>query len=518
MDGIMRRYAIMGILLFALSPLVDAGVQLQSYAISPTTLKAGMSGTLSIVLNNPSSTEFVTGAYLDAKAPGIFFVPSTNIGDLGALGTTEVALPFKISETVTPGTIPIGLTLTYTSSVASGSNYKSFSIPITVSETTLLKVTDVQFSKDTIYPGDTFTIDAVIENGGGTIRNAVLGYSSTAEYTFDGTNKLDIGKLEGGIRKKVTIPVIAGNAITSGYVSIPFTLTFDDAVIAGNTEVLQFGPITAIQDYDKFSISSETIDANPGGEGTFKIIIRNTGSNELKNLKITLPDDSTFFTPLDFGEKTIESIKPAETKSTDFRVGIGTNIAAQVYPLPLSISYQIKSGSETVTKTVGVKIGGAPDLSLYISSNPAVITNDLRPYSISVQISNTGDSAVRALSISASSQELEILSPADAFIGTLNLDDYSTVQYDALIKKGILPGKYSLEVVLSYKDSYNKPHVETKRAEYEIFSQDIAALAGNQTRGTPLTTIIFVAVGVIIIYFVYRRFFKSNISQKLKLK
>ena len=510
--------AITAMVLMLTIPLAHAGVQKDGYTVTPTTLKPGMAGTLNLILNNPSSTEFITGAYLDAKASNIFFVPSTKIGDLGALGTTNVALPFRISEEAAPGTAPVTLELTYTSSIQGGSNYKSFSIPITVSATNLIKISNIQSSKETIYPGDTFIIEASIENAGGSIKNGVLSYLASADYTFDGTTKIDIGNIGPSEKKRISIPILAGNGIDGGAYSIPFTLTYDDGVTAGLSETIYFGPISAISEYEKFSIFAQTQDATPGGSGTISIIIKNTGSSDLKSFKVTLPQDSKFFTPLDFTEKTIDSIKVGETKTMDFTVGIGTNIAAQVYSLPLSITYQTKSGADSVTKTVGVKIGGAPALSAYISSNPAVMTNDNRPYSISIQVSNTGNTAVRALTVKVASKELEILSPADSFVGTLNLDDYSTVQYDALVKKGVEPGKYNIDVSLSYKDSYNEPHVEDKLVQFEIFPGDIAAIAGKQNGSNPMVTIIIVLAVIVVGYFGYRRFFKSNMSQKLKLK
>lgn len=517
MNGNFGKLGMFGILLMMLLPLAQAGIQISSYTITPTTLKPGITGSVNLVLNNPSSSEFITAAYISATAAGIYFTPQTKIGDLGALGTTTIALPFRVSDTASPGTIPAIFEVTYTSNIQGGSNYKSFSVPLTVAATTLVKVTEVRISKDTIYPGDSFVIDAVIENSGGPIKNAILSYSSTSAYSFDGTTKIEVGNLDTGNRKSISIPVLAGNTITSANY-IPFTLTYDDAVIAGNTETLNFGPVTAIQDYSKFALSAEAIDATPGGKGIFRIIIRNTGGNELKNFKITLPQTSTFFTPLDFTEKSLDSIKPGETKSLEFGVGINTNIVPQVYPLPLSITYQTRAGSETVTKAPGIKVGGAPDLTAYFSSNPVVITNDNKVYSVSIQVSNTGNSAVRALSVKASSDELDILTPADSFIGTLSLDDYSTVQYDAIVKKGIAPGRYAIDVELSYKDSYNEPHMEKKIVDFEIYPQEIAALAGKQNGGTPVMTIILVIAAIVILYFVYRRFFKSNMSQKLKLK
>jgi hypothetical protein len=514
----MGKVFVFGLLLVMLFPFASAGVQIQSYTITPTILKPGMSGNLQVILNNPSSDEFITAAYINSKAAGIGFSNSMKIGDLGALGTTNVAIPFTIRQDASPGIVPVTLEVTYTSSLISGSNYKSFSIPLTISTTNLIRITDVKISKETIYPGDTFTIDATIENAGGQIKNAILTYSSTSTFTFDGTNKVDIGNLNGGDRKKITIPVIAGNAITSGYYSIAFTLNYDDAVTAGNTETVQFGPITAVSDYSKFTITAETIGATPGGNGIFKIIVKNMGSNDLKYFKISLLPTATFYTPLDFTEKTIDLIKAGETKDATFEVGIGTNILAQVYSLPLSLNYQTKGGEETVTKNVGVKIAGAPALSIYISSNPTVITNDNKKYTLSVQVSNTGNSALRALSVKAYSEELDILTPPEAFIGTLSLDDYSTVQYDTIVKKGVNPGKHSIQLELNYKDSYNIPHMEKKEVVFEVFPSDIAALAGKQNGTDPVVMIVIVIVILIAVYFGYKRFFKSSASQKLKLK
>ncbi len=514
----MKNAVVLGILLVMLAPLASAGAQISTYSITPSILKPGITGTVSITISNPSATEFITEAYLSAKGAGINFVPQIKIGDLGAQGTTEVAIPFTISDTASPGVIPITLELTYTSNLVSGSNYKSFSIPLTISATNVLKITDVKVSQDAIYPGDSFTIEAIIENSGGPIKNGVLSYSSTAAYTFDGTTKIEIGNIASGQRKKVVLPINTGNNITGGYYSIPFTLTFDDAVTASNTETLYFGPVTAIQDFGKFAVSAETIDTFPGGTGTFKIIVKNTGTNELKYFKVALPQTSTFFTPLDFTEKSIDSIKVGETKEVEFAVGIGTNIAPQVYALPLTLTYQTRSGSESVEKTVGVRIGGSPDLSVYLSSTPSIITNDNKIYSISVQVSNTGNTAVRALSVRVNSDVLELLSPPDSFIGTLSLDDYSTVQYDATVNNGVQPGTQIMNVELTYKDPYNELHVENKQVMFEIYPQEIALLTSKQSGNDPLMTIVIVIIVLVALYFGYKRFFKSNMSQKLKLK
>ncbi|MFH1443192.1 MAG: hypothetical protein ABIG96_04115 [Candidatus Micrarchaeota archaeon] len=504
-------------LLVLLMPLASAGVQVVSYSISPSVLKPGMSGTITITFNNPSTTEFVTDAYLSGSASGIQFTSGNRIGDLGALGTTLVSVPFNVQSSATPGMVSATLTLGYTSSLSGASNSKVFSVPITIAATTLLKVTDVRISQESVKPGDSFTLEATIENSGGAIRNSYLSYTSTAAFTFEGTTKIDVGDLNTGEKRRITIPILAGNSMTAGYYSVPFALNFDDPVTAGNNETLYFGPITAVTDYEIFSITAQTEDATPGGKGIFRIIVKNTGTFDLRNFKIGL-QSATFFTPLDFTEKTIDLIRVGDTRQVEFEVGIGTNIVAQVYPLPLTITYQTKSGSQTVTKSVGVRIGGAPDLSLYISSNPAVITNDNKPYSISIQVSNTGNTPVRALAVKANSKELEILSPKDAFIGTLSLDDYSTVQYDAVIKKGVAPGHYNIEIELSYKDSYNQPHLEKKMVGFQIFSQELALVASKQSGNNPLVMVVVVIIVGVAAYFIYKRFFKSKMSQTLKLK
>ncbi|MFH1257509.1 MAG: hypothetical protein V1658_01075, partial [Candidatus Micrarchaeota archaeon] len=179
-------------LLVLLMPLASAGVQVVSYSISPSVLKPGMSGTITITFNNPSTTEFVTDAYLSGSASGIQFTSGNRIGDLGALGTTLVSVPFNVQSSATPGMVSATLTLGYTSSLSGASNSKVFSVPITIAATTLLKVTDVRISQESVKPGDSFTLEATIENSGGAIRNSYLSYTSTAAFTFEGTTKIDV--------------------------------------------------------------------------------------------------------------------------------------------------------------------------------------------------------------------------------------------------------------------------------------------------------------------------------------
>ncbi len=471
-----------------------------------------MGGTLSVQVYNPSSTEYISGAEIQASADQLQFPRGVSLGDIGALGTTLASLPFKVREDAVPGNYVVTLTLAYISNVGgTTSGYKKFSIPVTISPTLLLQVENVEVSKSSIAPGDSFVINATLVNKGGRLNNMILSYPSNSNFSFDGQNQILLGDLESNGEKRIVVPLIAGERIKAGYYSVALTLKYDDAVSTGKTEELLVGPISAVSESSRVTIYAETQSMAPGSTSSLKLRVKNTGDDTLFDVHVILPEEAAFFVPLDFSEKIIPSIESGEEATVEFQVGVSTNAEVKAYSVPLTIRYQGKTlGSQVVTKNVGLRVAGTPELAVIASTSPAPMTVGAQQYKLSVQVSNVGNTAVRAVAVYVSSETLEFLGSQKEYVGTLNLDDYSTSQFPVVVKPGTTPGTYEVSVELTYKDAYNNPYRETHKASIEVVSSDVAALARGPTSTNPFLIVGGIVLLAAVLYFGYNRFLKKK--------
>lgn len=509
--GLEGKWLLAYVVLLLVAEGVNAAPQIQNYTVSPERLKAGMSGSINIVFYNPSSTEYISGAQLDASASQLEFSGGTSLGDMGTLGTTVTSVGFKVKDDATPGIYTVKLTLSYTTSAGASTGYKIFSIPLTVYPNVVIQVKDFKASKSVINPGDSFGITAKIASRGGELRHVVLSFPSSSNFSLEDATKIDVGALKDGMEHPLSFNAIAGERAVAGYYSIPMTISYDDAVSTSNTETIYFGPVTVAAETSRIDAAAINASFNPGSQVELEIELRNNGDTALENVRIALPETSEFFVPLDFGEKTVSRIAPRGSETVSFNIGVKTNIAPQVYQIPLSIRYESKTlGSKEYTKNVGVKVAGTPAVAVIVSTSPAPLTASRGEYTLSVQVSNVGNTAIRAVSTEVSSDILEFVGTREDYLGTLNLDDYSTSQYAVVVKPGAKPGRYPVFVTVSYKDAYNTPYVQQIRAEIEVASAELAALSAKPQPTNPLYVIVGLAVIAVVLYFGYKRFFKKK--------
>ncbi|MEW5955871.1 MAG: hypothetical protein AB1626_05055, partial [Candidatus Micrarchaeota archaeon] len=191
-----------------------------------------------------------------------------------------------------------------------------------------------------------------------------------------------------------------------------------------------------------------------------------------------------------------------ETKELAFAVGISPSAAPQYYSVSFIVSYDAGRGTETEEKTLGVDVRGKTELTVITSTDPTPVTVSVRSYSLSAQVSNTGDSVVRALSVYVNSPLAEAIDVEANYIGNLEVDDYSNAQF-AVITKQVPAGRYPVEIVLRYKDAFNNQREERKTAYVDVFSQEFAAATGakgGDNAGWLVAALVIIGVGAYVVY------------------
>lgn len=476
---------------------------LQSYSISPATLKPGTSGSINLLIQN-SATEYVSGATLSASGSGLAFSGTTYLGDLANGGTTNAAIPFVIKNDAKPGSYAASITIGYTSSAyLSGGNgasrYVTFSVPYTISTTTGIEVSTIEISPQTVSPGDRFALTIGIKNTGGSIYNAVI--TAGDSFSLSGVSRVEVGDLAAGTSTEKTIPLIASTSLSTGLQSVALTLTYDDATGIESTEQMSLGPVPISEKTPAIMVGISAADTNPGSRTQVVASVTNAGTTPLENVRISL-QPASFFVPLEYAEKSLGRLEVGETKEILFAIGISPTAAPQYYSVSFNVSYDGGRGTETETKALGLEVRGNTELSASASTNPTPITTNVEGYTLSVQVSNLGDATVRALSVSIESPLIRATDTDYNYIGNLDVDDYSTAQFAIITKQGLAPGNYPLNVTLRYKDAFNTPHEEKHNLQLNVFSPDIATLSakGGDNTGWLVAILVILAVGGYAVY------------------
>ncbi|NYZ79442.1 hypothetical protein H0N99_04825 [Candidatus Micrarchaeota archaeon] len=503
----MRKEALFMVLL-AMVAFVSADAQITSYSVLPTTLKPGVTGSATITVYNPSTTTLTGVVIYQGGEQFTFNSNRVQLGDLGALGSTVITIPFTIKADVPPGIYNLRLDAFWTE--GSETLTKSFSIPINITNPPIFHFSFAPLNQ--ITPGQSFIVHGQITNDGGSVSKIVITLNS-ASFFLDGISQLSLGNLPSGSNASFTIPLVASASVSPGVQSIPLTVAYQDPQGALQQTTISINPVQVAKSSVDFLLDAQPDkkSLSPGDKTRLSVNITNNGNSKAYSAKVTVSAASQYFTSLGSSERYFDIISPGSEEHMEFEIGVSGSTPAGYYPLIVTINYLNVNGETqtAIQKQIGVEVGGTPEITITPNTNPSPISSGNK-YSLSMQFSNTGNINVRALGVTLTSDSFEILDPPTSYIGSLNVDDYTSVQYMIYSKKDLKPGIYPLHVSMRCKDAYNIEYNITRDVMLEVVSSDIAALTQTSAGMSLASTILIVVVVGTVGYFVYKKYLKKK--------
>ena len=482
------------------------------FTVSPSTLKPGVSGSLSFTLTN-TGTYSVSGVNLYPSGYRMQFVSDTiNVGSIGPGASTVVTVPFKVDSAAAAGVYNVQLSAYWVDPV-SGSAYKTFSVPVTVASAITFQISSVSYNTTQIHPGDSFTADIEITNGGGAARNARLSSASTS-FTLAGSSQITMGDLPTNMSTRISIPLSADSNLEPGLYPIPLTVTYEDSLGATQTASLSIGPVAIYKSTVFFNVVAKAAVAQvlPGQRVTVNVNLTNVGTEQAKSVRVSITSNSTYFVPLDSSDKFIDGIGTGESEGVSFEMGVNTAAAPGFYPLLVTITYSDPRGEEQpqVRQVTGIEVAGVSDLTAYATASPAPVTAG-KKYTLSVQVSNIGTTQLKSVRATTSGDFFDMLTSPDSYVGTLNVDDYSTITYPVYVRDGVAPGRHVFTVDVTFRDQNNVERSVSKTAYIDVVSADTAAKAQGTVGGTDGWFLTVVGIVVLAcLYLVYTRFIRKR--------
>lgn len=485
----------------------DAVLQVTDYSLIPPTPYAGTAGYVKLTLANTGTAD-ATGisVYYDYSQSTSQLV--LYAGTISANSNAQVTIPFKVPQQLSGGIYLINMNIYYTPSTSTSQKLSSFSVPIIVSQYEPLEVSTRGSTSGSIAPGDKFQLILAVNNTGGVVNNLLVTTPQNSSFSLEGTTQESLGDIPSGSGTNVTISLVSSSSTPIGQYTIPLVFTYQDA--SGNTasETLYVGPVSVLEASTQFRLSMEPLSATEvGSEATFKITLENSGTNPLT--AIVDVNSTTAFTPLGVSRLYFESVEPGQSVSQNVTIGISNSVTAGYYELPLTVTL---SSGNVVTQNVGVPVSATSDLTVTASSQSSAGIGG----GITIEISNTGNAAIRSVYVTTSSQDYTILGTSDKFVGTLNVDDFTTLSLTATPRGGAT-GNRTITVTTSFKDTNNIQHVVTKTVTVEssgIATTTLASFGNRRNQGVIFglswEEIIGGVVVIVIAYFAYRHFRKRG--------
>lgn len=413
-----------------------AALSLSTYTVSPTTIRPGAQGVLTVTIANTVTTgatnEKATGIGLKIYPPAeIKMKNEVSIGDLD-LGTSgTAAIPFYVSSTASSGIYVIEVR----SVSSAGSTFQTYSIPVTIVDAPILSLS---IDKDSV--SDITPLALTVSNEGG-VANRVRISSYSSDFAILGQASVFLASVDKSGMVNLTLD--SRNA-EDGAQDAVFNVTYQDE-LGNELSVLKSIRLTVKKERLDLNFA-QTSEVATKKDSTLNLSIRNNGK-PLNDVRVSFGSDSLKL-------KDASEFKLGDLTAGDIKI-IGLPVYSTFAPGTNYVDFNVKYVDQGVEKeqtvSVPLTITSDADVSIYLDAKPAPLAVG-QEHTLSVLVSNLGSYEISSVDVSISSPVLDSLDIHEKeYIGGLNKDDFSTVQFKVQVEN-VPPGPYPLNVTVNYRD------------------------------------------------------------------
>lgn len=437
---------------FSTTAISEPILQITSSTTVPSEVYPGTLGYAQLTLTNAGSAtaKSVTAYYYIDNVR-----QSISTSDIVAGSDSQISVPFKIRESSAGGIELVAIDIFYSFDSTSGVSSKktSVSIPLRVSRAEPLEITTDSIEPPSIAPGEKLVINFSIKNNDGVMNGVTISMPSSSNFSLDGASSKNVGILESNSTRAFSITVVSSTTAEKGVYGLPITVTYQDALNVPIVDTYSVGPISVREvtsQYRLYLVPQGKVEI--GSQTKFDLILENSGSSTIS--AVVDINSTSVFMPIGVQRVYFDSIPPKGRMSKEITIGVSSTSAAGFYSIPL---YLTPSAGQASTVSAGVVVAATPQITLYYDSSQS---------SPQIQIANTGNSQIRSVYVSVKPSGSTI-DGTENFVGTLNVDDYSTVSATSM---GVAT---SYDVTVRYRDSVNQE---------KTFTQTVNATSGSYAR------------------------------------
>ncbi len=261
------------------------------------------------------------------------------------------------------------------------------------------------------------------------------------------------------------------------------------------------------------SISQLKYDPQPAETGNYMTLwlqIYNAGINKAENVTFELIPKYPFsLDPNEDPLREYHNIPGLYTFIPEYKIRVDKD-AVEGWN-EIGYRYKINNGP-WVEDEINISVSEPPDeaelKAFYVSTEP-------KPYpggetTLSIDLANIASGSAYYTVVGAESEIAEI-EVNEIFIGTMDADDFDTIDFDLEIKENVAPGKYPVKIKSYYKDSDDKRYESENVVYMKVYDKN--EILEEQQIETPwYQYLAYIIVALIIIKYFITPFAKKVIS------
>lgn len=337
-----------------------------SATTSPAILEPGSQATVLLTISNTGTDFAGTPQLVVQSSPYVTASTGTfNLASLNAGGSTTVTIPITISPNAPEGTIALPFTISYTLGTTAGTITSNNAATITVTKRTLIQVTDVSYSENVIQPGDSFTMNIVLQNvGSAQIKDldvSIRNFSSAVIPAGTDTEKI-ITNLSPGESNTINFDLIALPSAAISPFSIPISLTYYDDQGNLHTDTKFAG--LKISGIPNFVVSLENTNIYAGQTNTLSVDIANVGTGSAQFVTVYADSNQNVLPEVSY----VGSLNPDD--SSTISLSLFSNKAG---PQSLNLTIQYKDAYNQQYQETKIVQFNATTVPIQISNNIIII-------------------------------------------------------------------------------------------------------------------------------------------------
>lgn len=483
---------ILGILILILvMSSVFADIQISNYEVLPATTRPGVKGTASLTITNSGLNSLKRVGISVQPSTGIEAKSSIYIGDMESGGSSMISVPFTIKDTTPSGVYSLRITVRGTEEITGAADVslsRAIDIPIYVNRAPSITISNTESS---FIIGERFTKNITIIKEGDSASSVRI-YSSDSNFILD-NSPIYIGDInENSIQ--VQISGYISSTMNTGVQSINLTVNYFD--ILGNEYTQAVIPSFEFEEpVHVLNLELDPLDFKSGETKEVKILVKNTGTKRLNEVELSL-EETAIFVPLSGERIYLGDLEPGQESIATTLLAI-KNIDPGYYMTTFDLKYTSTSG-ERKTDPIKKSLNIQPNIEviIFVESEPSPIVENTQ-HVLSLKVSNIGDSEIKSVWVELEDTEhIRILNAQNKqFIGSLDSDDFSSVQYDVFVSNINEDQKIEeLPIKVYFKDSFNNNQIKEEKISVKIYSTNATKIFQKSNEGDIILPLVVLVI------------------------
>ncbi|MCX8175246.1 MAG: hypothetical protein N3E51_03515 [Candidatus Micrarchaeota archaeon] len=438
-----KNYAVFGLALALMVALSFPALSVGAPSVSPSVLKPGETGVITMTITNTPSSTSTSASTSALQSVQVYFAAVEGIqftvqspvvvGTVSSGASIPVSIPFKVLPTAKGGTVGVPLYV----SEKDSPELKTVVAVIAISNPAVITISS---DKQTLLSTDRVLL--TIKNDGGKAERATLSIPSGSGFSLIGSSQIYIGTIAGTL--SVEVPIDASGA-SSGLNQVPFQFSYqqEGGEQANVTKYLAF----SVKKESEELVFSQISKVIASQDNTLQLSVKNNGK-PLSNFRIFWEDDE--LKAKESNQVKLGELPAGAVAQATFLVR--ADAAPGVRDAKLRLVWSEGGVEKEETVSVPIVVTSDADAAIYIDAKPAPIIAG-GEHTLSVLVSNIGSYKILNVEVElADSPAFQVLNAQKSqYIGGLEADDFSTVQYKVRFNK-VASGSYPLLVKVRYKD------------------------------------------------------------------